>query len=584
MIMKWNLEELFTNTESFYKEIEYIKKLILNIKKYESVVPDAFLLEQILTLKWQIKEMANTILVYGSLRYYKNIKSDECLKLKKDAEEFFNDVDISLKFVDQMIIRLGEEKIKAYLKENTKLEPYRFGLMNLFRLQSHLQNDEVNQKIKVKNNKINEDLTLYNSKIHDMKYGSIFVDEEEIVITPSNFAKYITARDRNVRQKTYLTVNKSFLEEQTFFARILNDIYKQRLDISFLENYSSVLEQTLFEENIDAKIITSLIKMIHENLKVSQEYLKMKANYFGIQNPHLYDFGMAITNSSSKKYDLEEAKTIILNALSPLGNRYQEIVKKLFEGHIDADLDENKHPSITFSWNTYSFLNFKGAYGDLKNMIHEIGHIVNYYLSKEHQPFMYEDSTIFVGETASLVNEILLNRYLSENATTIDEKIFYLSKEIENYYTTIFKQVMYTEFEMNLYHLAKEKELTPNLIRKAYQKIIHKYYGESVVYDEESDIEWTRLGHLYRWSYYPYKYATGLIMASSIVDSLFSAKSLTTKDYLNFLSLGSSDDSLTLLKKINIDLLDKQVLQKGLNVMKDDVMLLQLLLKEKTQS
>ncbi len=238
-----------------------------------------------------------------------------------------------------MIIRLGLEKIKAYLKENTKLEPYRFGLMNLFRLQSHLQNDEVNQKIKAKKNKINGDLTLYSNKIHDMKYGSIFV-----------------------------------------------------------------------------------------------------------------------------------------------------------------------------------------------------------------------------GETASHVNEILLNRYLPENATTIDEKNFYLSKEIENYYTTM------------------------DLIRKAYQKIIHEYYGESVVYDEESDIEWIRLGHLYRWSYYPYKYATGLIMASSIVDSLFSAKSLTTKDYLNFLSLGSSDDSLTLLKKINIDLLDKQVLQNGLNVMKDDVMLLQLLLKEKTQS
>lgn len=32
MIMKWNLDELFTNTEPFYEEIEYIKKLILNIK------------------------------------------------------------------------------------------------------------------------------------------------------------------------------------------------------------------------------------------------------------------------------------------------------------------------------------------------------------------------------------------------------------------------------------------------------------------------------------------------------------------------------------------------------------------------
>ena len=39
-------------------------------------------------------------------------------------------------------------------------------------------------------------------------------------------------------------------------------------------------------------------------------------------------------------------------------------------------------------------------------LLHEIGHIVNYYLSKKELPFIYEDSTVFVGETASIVNEI----------------------------------------------------------------------------------------------------------------------------------------------------------------------------------
>ena len=33
MIMKWNLDELFTNTEPFYEEIEYIKKAYLKYKK-----------------------------------------------------------------------------------------------------------------------------------------------------------------------------------------------------------------------------------------------------------------------------------------------------------------------------------------------------------------------------------------------------------------------------------------------------------------------------------------------------------------------------------------------------------------------
>mgnify|MGYP005790776337 FL=1 len=41
-------------------------------------------------------------------------------------------------------------------------------------------------------------------------------------------------------------------------------------------------------------------------------------------------------------------------------------------------------------------------------------------------------STVFVGETSSIVNEILLNRYLYQKAETKEEKIYYLSKEIEN--------------------------------------------------------------------------------------------------------------------------------------------------------
>ena len=130
--------------------------------------------------------------------------------------------------------------------------------------------------------------------------------------------------------------------------------------------------------------------------------------------------------------------------MKPLGEEYLKVVDILLDGHIDAPLRREKHQSIIFSWNGYSFLNFHGAYGDLKNLVHEIGHSVNDYLSCKNVPFMYMVSTVFVGETSSIVNEILLNRYLYEQATTKKEKIFYLSKEIENYFTSVFKQTMYT--------------------------------------------------------------------------------------------------------------------------------------------
>lgn len=216
-------------------------------------------------------------------------------------------------------------------------------------------------------------------------------------------------------------------------------------------------------------------------------------------------------------------------------------------------------------------MNFRGTYVDLKNMIHEIGHIVNYYLSKERQPFIYEDSSVFTGELAAIVNEILLNKYLYEKVTSREEKIFYLSKEIENYCSSIFKQTMYTEFEKKLYSIVSESTLTSKLLSAKYNNIIKKYYGSNVIYDNLSGIEWMRLGHLYRWSYYPYKYATGLIMASIVVNSLVNEKTLNSDQYMDFLAAGSSQYPLDLLKMLNIDLSDLNTINDGFKVLEDDI-------------
>ena len=573
--LEWNLQEIFANNQTFYDEINNVKQLLEDIKKYEEAELNSTLLLKLLDKKWKIKEISNNILIYGSLMYYKNVNDDECIELKRVAETFNNDVNTILKFIDRKILDLGFGKVSSFIVENPKLEIYKLSLHNLFRLQEHIQLDEINQKIKENSDSINEQLSIYNNLLRDIKYESINVDGEEVKITSSNFAKYISSRDRETRKQTYFVVNNAFQKEKDNFANILNRIYGFRIENSFLEKYNSVLEKILFEENINPEIINKLIESVNNNLGLIQEYLEIKSDLLEIEEPHLYDFGVPLNSNLKIKYSLEEGKEIILKALEPLGQEYIEIVKTLFDGHIDAELNENKHQSITFSWHTYSFMNFRGAYIDLKNMIHEIGHIVNYYLSKKEQPFIYEDSTIFVGETASIVNEILLNRYLYKNANTEEEKIFYLSKEIENYFSSVFKQTMYTEFENDLYKIRTNSELTSEILCDRYFKILKKYYGNNITYDQIANVEWTRLGHLYRWSYYPYKYATGLLMASVVVDSLVDKKSLSKEEYIKFLSAGSSQYSLDLLKILNIDLVNTNIIESGFNVMAEDIKELQ---------
>ena len=580
--LEWNLQKVFSNNQLFYEEIENIKILVKEINKYKNSELTANLLLTILDKKWKIKELSNNVLIYGSLMYYKNINNNNCIELKRTAEKFNNEVDTALKFIDRKILSLGFKKVCNFIKENPKLNIYKLSLHNLFRLEKHIQSGKTNQKIKENNNNINEQINLYDKLLGNLEYESIIIDGKEVKITPSNFAKYISSRDRKIRQNTYLVINKALQNEKDNFSNLLNAIYGYRIENSILEKYNSVLEKVLFEENINPKIIQKLIKSVNNNLPLIQKYLQIKAELLEIKEPHLYDLNVPLDSNLKINYSLEEAKKIIFNALQPLGEKYLKIVEILFDGHIDAELDENKHQSITFSWNTYSFMNFRGSYVDLKNMIHEIGHIVNYYLSQENQPFIYEDSTIFVGETASIVNEILLNKYLYKNAKNKEEKLFYLSKEIENYFTSVFKQTMYTEFENTLYKTKYKSNLTADIISEMYSNIIKKYYGSHIIYDKTANIEWAMLGHLYRWSYYPYKYATGLLIANIVVDCLLNKHTLSQEDYIIFLSAGSSQYSLELLKILKIDLLSTNIIEDGFNKLLEDIKELDKITSENT--
>ena len=68
-------------------------------------------------------------------------------------------------------------------------------LHNLFRLEKHIQSDEINKKINQNNDKINEQLSIYNNLFRDIEYGNINDGSKEITITSSNFEKYIASRN-----------------------------------------------------------------------------------------------------------------------------------------------------------------------------------------------------------------------------------------------------------------------------------------------------------------------------------------------------------------------------------------------------
>lgn len=578
--MQWDLTTLVKDEKTFDKNIEIINQELNILKQEKTKTLNETLLLKLLKEKEKIKEESNKLLVYSSLRYYKNINDNNTFILKTKAEEFNNEVDLKLQWIDEEIIKLGKEKIIEWIKKLQPLKKYEFYVKNLFRMQEHNITKEENKIVKGNIKTINKEITDYNSLIQNMKYKEIIINSKKIELTPINYAKYLQSRDKNTRKEAYLSINEAYQKKKEEYANILDTIYKYRTENAKIKNYSSVLEKELFEENIDKQVIKTLINSVTKNIPLIQKYFKIKTSLLKEKSPHLYDLNVPLDFKISKKYTLEESIDIIKEALKPLGEEYLKVVEILLDGHIDAEVEENKYQGLIFSWHTYSFLNFKGSYVDIKNLIHELGHIVNYYFSMNEQTYFYEDSTVFIGEIASIVNEILLNRYLLENAKTKEEKIFYLSKEIENYITSVFKQTMYTELEQELYSIKEKENLSSDILSKKYINIIKKYYGEDIIYDDVEDVGWTKIGHLYRFCYYPYKYATGLLMASTVVNAFLYDNTLTKKEYINFLSSGSNNYSLELIKLLHIDFSNSKIIDQGFQILQKDIDLLSQLIEK----
>ena len=138
---------------------------------------------------------------------------------------------------------------------------------------------------------------------------------------------------------------------------------------------------------------------------------------------------------------------------------------------------------------------------------------------------------------------------------------------------------MYTEFERELHQLRKKVPFTQEILSETFLKLVQTYYGEDICYDDVSSIEWTRLGHLIRHSYYSYTYATGLFMASVVVHSLIDEQTLTKEEYIKFLASESSMYSLPLLETIGIDMTDSTIIENGFKVLEEDILKLEELLK-----
>jgi oligoendopeptidase F len=192
-------------------------------------------------------------------------------------------------------------------------------------------------------------------------------------------------------------------------------------------------------------------------------------------------------------------------------------------------------------------MNFGGTLRDIFTLIHEGGHSMHSWYTRQTQPFIYGDHSIFTAEVASTVNETLLIRYLMDHAENDEMLLYLVNFYIDEFKGTLFRQTMFAEFEKLTHELIESGgSLTPEWLNTEYGRLNSEYYGPEVSYDDKINYEWSRIPHFYR-AFYVYQYATGYSAANAIAERILTEGPSARDEYISFLRSGSSGTPIDLL-------------------------------------
>ncbi|MBU1681097.1 MAG: oligoendopeptidase F family protein, partial [Bacteroidetes bacterium] len=294
----------------------------------------------------------------------------------------------------------------------------------------------------------------------------------------------------------------------------------------------------------------------------------LKQKMLGLDQLHYYDLYTSIVDKVELNYTVEEGQAIILESLKPLGSDYISTVKKSFDDQwIDYYPNKGKRSGAYSSGSAYDvhpyiLMNWTDDYNSVSTLAHELGHTMHSYYSNKNQNFVNSNYSTFVAEIASTCNEDLLNNFMVQKVKSDKEKIFLLGSYLELLRTTIFRQVLFAEFELIIHEKIENSEpLNGEIMSSLYYDLVKKYYGHDegvCIIDPYVAYEWAYIPHFIGYSYYVYQYSTSLIYATAFAQKIVNEGQSAVDAYFNILKGGSSDYPIDLIKKAGLDPLSSQ--------------------------
>ncbi|GAJ25939.1 oligoendopeptidase F [Liquorilactobacillus sucicola DSM 21376 = JCM 15457] len=566
--LTWDLTLIFKNDKEFEKELEEIEGQIANVENRQGSLSKgstAFLdsLEAILQLERRMEKA----FVYANLKNDQDTGNKYYQGFIARARQLYAKVGAGVSWFEPELLELPIEKLKGYFNQNTELLAYKHLIAKITAQRKHFLSAKEEELLAgaadIFSTPENIFGVLNNS---DLKFPEVRDAKNNLIqLSHGNYGRLLESPQRSVRRAAFTEMYQVYQQFQNTFALSLAAHVHTHNYLAQKRCYPDARSAALTRNNIPVSVYKTLVEQVNHHLPLLHRYVSLRKKILKINEVHMYDLYTPVTKIPARTYSYKDSQEIVLKALSVLGNDYTARVKEAFENRW-IDVVENKgkrsgaYSSGMYDTAPYILLNWQNNLESLFTLIHEMGHSMHTYASNTSQDYHYSDYSIFVAEIASTTNENLLTQYLLEHTEDPHVKAYILNHYLDGFKGTIFRQTQFAEFEQWIHEQdAEQKPLTAKEMNAFYADLNKRYYGPDIFNDSEIAYEWERIPHFY-YNFYVYQYATGFAAASALAQKILTEG---PNDYLNFLSAGSSDFPIEIVKKAGVDMTETTYLESA---------------------
>ena len=559
---KWNLEDIYQNEEDLKRDINTVSKYPEILSGYKGKLGKVKVCLEFFDKCLELSQILEKIEIYLSLKLSENLEDNKYIELSSVVSNISQKIAVATSFEDAELIGYGEKYINKLLKD-VRFKDYSMSLKDFLREKDRILDEKSETMLSKAMKSLGGFSDVYdNIDTLDLKFeDALNAKGKKVEVNQHNYSELMESADRVLRKNAYLSYLKGYQGLSNTIAT--NYIGSLEGDWFVADSYkfNSTLEESMFGENINKNVYEKLLDNVSNNLKLMHKFYNLKKKALKLDKFYIYDRSVKITNLN-EKISYEDSFQKVIDAMSILGDEYTEGLKLARDNRWIDVFPCEKKTTGGFCCNMYAphpyiLLNTVDDSRSIYTLAHELGHAMHGYLSAKNQPYQTHDHTIFLAEIASTVNEVLLFKYLFNNATSKKEKLSHLEKYVSNIIATIYIQTMYSEFEYFAHTLVEKGEpISKDILNKKYRELNEKYYGKDVkIIKEDNGGTWMRIPHFYR-AYYVYKYATGMSSAINFATRIYNNVPDAKEKYLQFLKAGTSDYSINILKNAGVDLED----------------------------